>query len=244
MRIGRFLIDGTPTQAEIKDDRVVGEGFEIGLEQARFLPPAMPSKVVCVGLNYRSHARELDMPIPVEPVLFLKPPSAVIGHQGEIRLPGVGQIDYEAELAVVVGQRCKEVQARDADQVILGYTCLNDVTARDIQRRDGQWTRAKSYDTFCPIGPWIETSIDPADVSVTCRVNGEVRQEGSTRSLIFGVGELVEFVSNVMTLEPGDVIATGTPPGVGALKPGDTVEVEVEGIGALRNPVVGYGASD
>lgn len=235
MRIGRFLVDGVPVQAEIIGDLVIADDIEMPMDEAQLLPPSNPSKVVCVGLNYRDHAEELGMPIPEEPIIFLKPPSAVIGHGNEIVLPQVGQIDYEAELAVVIGQRCKNVPSEKVDHVILGYTCLNDVTARDLQRKDEQWTRSKSFDTFAPIGPWIDTSIDQNHVDVVCRVNGRICQNGNTRNLIFSIPHLVEFISGIMTLEPGDIIATGTPPGVGELKSGDVVEVEVEGVGVLRN---------
>jgi 2-keto-4-pentenoate hydratase/2-oxohepta-3-ene-1,7-dioic acid hydratase (catechol pathway) len=181
------------------------------------------------------------MELPDEPIIFLKPPSAVVGHDDEIILPEMSRrVDYEGELAVVISKRCRGISADDADDYILGYTCFNDVTARDLQQKDGQWTRSKSFDTFAPVGPWVaQMSVEDAeDLSISTRVNGETRQRSNTSDLIFGVAELIEFVSSIMTLEPGDVIATGTPPGVGMLKSGDIVEVEIEGIGVLRNRAV------
>lgn len=206
------------------------------LEEVRLLAPVEPSKVVAVGLNYVSHADELRMDVPDEPVLFLKPPTAVIGPDETIRYPEMSrQVDYEAELAIVIGRETKDVALDNATGAVLGYTCANDVTARDLQRRDGQWTRAKSFDTFAPIGPWIETDLDPAEVSIECLLNGALTQSGSTADMIFGVPALVSFISRVMTLLPGDVIMTGTPPGVGPMQPGDVVEVRVQGVGSLRN---------
>ncbi len=208
----------------------------LSLAEIKVLAPTMPTKIVAVGLNYRDHAQELGMEIPEEPLIFLKPPSAVIGPEDNIRLPAeVGRVDYEAELAVVIGKTARKVSPSEARRYILGYTCFNDVTARDIQRRDGQWTRAKSFDTFAPIGPWIETDLEPSAVRVRAYLNGKLVQDSSTENLIFSVYELVSFISHVMTLYPGDVIATGTPPGVGPLSPGDVVEVEVEGVGRLVN---------
>ncbi|MGE5552599.1 MAG: fumarylacetoacetate hydrolase family protein [Betaproteobacteria bacterium] len=196
-------------------------------------------KVICVGLNYRDHAKELGMAIPAEPVIFLKPETAVIGPEEPIVYPAMSrQVDYEAELAVVIGRETRSATPAEADRYIAGYTCFNDVTARDLQRRDGQWTRAKSFDTFAPLGKEVVSGLDPSDLLVECYVNGERRQSSSTRNLIFSVPELVSFVSRIMTLHPGDVIATGTPPGVGQLRPGDVVEVVIEGVGRLRNPVV------
>jgi 2-keto-4-pentenoate hydratase/2-oxohepta-3-ene-1,7-dioic acid hydratase in catechol pathway len=212
------------------------------LEQVELLPPCLPSKILAVGLNYADHAAEAGKAPPPEPLLFLKPPSAVIGPEAPIVLPSLSRrVDYEAELALVVGRRCRNVRPEEASAYILGYTCANDVTARDLQRRDGQWTRSKGFDTFGPLGPWIVTDLDPSDVEVTARVNGVVRQRASTRSLIFAVPQLLAFASAVMTLQPGDVLLTGTPAGVGPLQAGDVVEVAVAGIGVLRNPVVGEG---
>ncbi len=208
----------------------------VGLKHAELLNPVVPTKIVCVGLNYRGHAEELGIPIPEEPVIFLKPPTSVNGPESVIRIPpDVGRVDYEAELAAVIGRRTHQASREEARANILGFTCANDVTARDIQERDGQWTRAKSFDGFCPLGPWVETDVDPTDLAIECRVNGEVRQSARTSDMIFDVYDLVAFVSSVMTLVPGDVVLTGTPSGIGPLSPGDTVEVEVGGIGTLRN---------
>jgi 2-keto-4-pentenoate hydratase/2-oxohepta-3-ene-1,7-dioic acid hydratase in catechol pathway len=196
-------------------------------------------KLVCVGLNYRDHAKELGMAIPAEPVLFLKPETALIGPEEAIVYPAMSRrVDYEAELAVVIGRKVRDVTAAEALRCVAGYACFNDVTARDLQERDIQWTRAKSFDTFAPLGKEVGRGIDPGDLLVECYVNGARRQSSSTRNLIFPVPELVSFISRVMTLHPGDVIATGTPPGVGPLRPGDVVEVVIEGVGRLRNPVV------
>lgn len=210
-----------------------------GLSDAQILPPSAPSKIVCVGRNYREHAAELGNPMPEEPLLFLKAPSALIGDGDLIELPEFSQrVEHEGELAVVIGRRCSRV-ADDVDPLsyVLGYTCLNDVTARDLQRRDVQFTRGKSFDTFCPVGPYIVTGLDPTDLKVETRVNGEVRQSGRTSAMAFPVRHLIRYISHAMTLEPGDLIATGTPAGVGPLLDGDLCEVEVEGVGTLRNRV-------
>lgn len=220
-------------------EAIFGGDTGLSIKEVQVLPPTLPTKIVAVGLNYRDHAEELGMALPEAPLIFLKPPSAVIGPEDNIVLPqGVGRVDYEAELAVVIGKTARKVPPEKAGEYILGYTCFNDVTARDLQKKDGQWTRAKSFDTFAPIGPWIETDLDPSDLRVRAYVNGELRQDSSTANLIFPVPELVSFISHVMTLYPGDVIATGTPPGVGPLAPGDVVEVEVEGVGRLVNFVM------
>jgi len=217
---------------------IISGGEVLALQDVELLAPCQPSKIVCVGLNYAKHAQELKMPLPEEPILFLKPPSSVLAPGGQIAYPPSSrQVDYEGELAVVIGKRCKNVTAEAAESHILGYTCFNDVTARDLQRKDGQWTRAKSFDTFAPFGPWI-ARIDPSHVDIQTRVNGRVVKKSNTSDLIFDVPRLLEFISGVMTLEPGDVIATGTPPGVGPLQKGDAVEVEIEGIGILKNFVV------
>jgi len=198
-----------------------------------------PTKVVALGLNYRDHAEEFKKPIPKEPILFIKPASAVIHDGGEIVYPrNATRVDYEAELAVVIGKEARNVPAARAAEFIRGYTCLNDVTERDMQSRDGQWTRAKSFDTFCPIGPVITDEIAPGAVAVKAFLNGELRQHSNTKNLIFNVARIVEFVTSVMTLLPGDIIATGTPSGIGPMKPGDEIVVEIEGIGRLRNRVV------
>ena len=208
-------------------------------DRAKLLSPVAPSKIVCAGLNYKDHAKELNMDIPEDPTLFLKPSTAVIGHGDDIIYPeSVTRLDYEAELAVVIKKQAKDVNKESVFDYILGYTCLNDVTARDLQKKDIQWTRAKSFDTFAPVGPYIITGIDPSDLSVRSYVNGKARQSSSTSDMIFDVGSLVCFISRVMTLLPGDVIATGTPKGVGELQRGDSVVVEVESIGELKNKVI------
>jgi 2-keto-4-pentenoate hydratase/2-oxohepta-3-ene-1,7-dioic acid hydratase in catechol pathway len=214
-------------------------GSRSHLSGVRLLAPVLPSKIVAVGLNYRDHAREMGKKIPDEPLIFLKSPSALNHPGGDVVYPRTSQrVDYEAELAVVIGRTAKDVREREAQSFILGYTCINDVTARDLQARDGLYARAKGFDTFAPIGPWIETEIDPAALRVRCLVNGETKQDGNTKEMAASVYRLVEFVSHIMTLFPGDVIATGTPPGVGPVKAGDVMTVEVEGIGALTNRVV------
>lgn len=204
----------------------------------RVLAPVMPSKIVGVGLNYRDHARETNLPVPPEPVIFIKPPSSVIGPGEAIRLPhGAGRVDYEAELGVVMGRRARHVPRARALEHVLGLTCVNDVTARDQQARGVQWSQCKGYDTFAPVGPAVAVGLDPTDLAVETWVNGERRQASSTRELIFPVDELVAYISSIMTLLPGDIIATGTPAGIGPLAAGDVVTVRVEGIGELRNPV-------
>jgi len=220
--------------------REPGKGRFFKAEEARLLAPVLPSKVVAIGLNYKAHAAEFNQKIPVEPLFFLKPSTSVIGPGDEIIYPAhmSHRVDYEGELAIVIGKTAKDVRTSEAPSYILGYTAFNDVTARDLQGKDGQWTRAKSFDTFAPIGPWIETELDAGVCTIETFLNNERRQNSSTADMIFNVFELVSFVSRVMTLLPGDVIATGTPPGVGKMKPGDTVEVRVEGIGALTNTVV------
>jgi 2-keto-4-pentenoate hydratase/2-oxohepta-3-ene-1,7-dioic acid hydratase in catechol pathway len=217
------------------------ESCALALSDVRLLAPAEPSKIVCIGRNYREHAKELDHPIPTEPLFFLKPPSSIIGPDEEIRRPmDLSQrVDYEGELAVVIGKRCYQLsESDDVRPYIVGYTCLNDVTARDLQNKDAQWSRAKGFDTFCPIGPIVVDGLDPwKGVRVQTRVNGELRQDGTTADFLFPLDVVMRFITAVMTLEPGDVIATGTPKGVSPLQKGDTVEVTVEGVGALRNPV-------
>jgi len=215
------------------------DGSLYGLEEVRLLAPCLPSKIVCLGLNYRSHAEETKSPIPSVPLIFLKPSTAVIGPDSEIILPRLSKrVDYEGELGVVIGSRVKDVPQDRAMDYVLGYTCLNDVSERHNQVEDGQWTRAKGYDTFAPIGPWIETEIVPDDLKIETYLNGELRQSAGTSDLIFGVAELISFISGVMTLLPGDVIATGTPSGIDRMNPGDVVEVSIEKIGTLRNLVV------
>ena len=211
----------------------------VGLSGTKLLPPVLPSKIVCVGRNYREHAAELGNEMPSEPLLFLKAPSTIIGDGDFIELPELSQrVEHEGELAVVIGRRCRRLSAdEDPLAYVLGYTCLNDVTARDLQRKDVQFTRGKSFDTFCPVGPHIVTGLDPSDLKVETRVNGQVRQSGRTGALAFPVTHLLRYISHAMTLEPGDLIATGTPAGVGPLLDGDVCEVEVEGVGVLRNTV-------
>ncbi len=214
-------------------------GPAIALAEATLLAPVTPSKIVCVGRNYKEHAAELGNALPDEPLLFLKAPSALIAPDEAIQLPTASaRVEHEGELAVVIGRQARRlIDTDDPLAYVLGYTCVNDVTARDLQRKDVQFTRAKSFDTFCPTGPYIETELDPLDVSVTTRVNGQVRQHARTSAMAFPVPFLIRYISNIMTLEPGDLLATGTPAGVGPLFAGDIVEVEVEGIGILRNPV-------
>jgi 2-keto-4-pentenoate hydratase/2-oxohepta-3-ene-1,7-dioic acid hydratase in catechol pathway len=205
----------------------------------RLLDPIRPSKIVCVGRNYREHAAELGNKMPDEPLLFLKAPSAIILSDEEIVLPSASQqVEHEGELGVVIGRVARNIPMHeDPLSYVLGYTCVNDVTARDLQRKDVQFTRGKSFDTFCPVGPWIETDIDPANAVVQTRLNGEVKQKGNTADMAFPVAFLIRYISEIMTLYPGDLIATGTPAGVSRMKPGDIVEVEVGGIGILKNRV-------
>jgi 2-keto-4-pentenoate hydratase/2-oxohepta-3-ene-1,7-dioic acid hydratase in catechol pathway len=210
------------------------------LAEVTLLAPIVPSKIVCVGRNYREHAAELGNKMPDEPLLFLKAPSALIGPEESIELPPASQqVEHEGELGVVIGRVTRKLSANDNPlDYVFGYTCVNDVTARDLQRKDVQFTRGKSFDTFCPAGPWIETELDPANVTVTTRLNGEKKQQGNTADMAFPVAFLIRYISEIMTLYPGDLIATGTPAGVSKMKHGDTVEVEVAGIGVLRNPVI------
>lgn len=252
MLIGRFkdvngrefygsLYSSGATIIELENPNDTGSktGETFSLQEVQILPPCLPTKILCVGLNYRDHAEEFHMPIPDEPVLFLKPPTAVTAHKSPIIYPAMSKrVDYEAELAVVIGKVTKQISKEKAPDHILGFTCANDITARDLQQKDGQWTRAKSFDTFLPLGPYISTELDPSQVNIRLDVNGERRQFSSTRNLIFNVNELVSFASHIMTLLPGDVILTGTPSGVGPLKIGDVVQVTIEGIGSLENYVI------
>jgi 2-keto-4-pentenoate hydratase/2-oxohepta-3-ene-1,7-dioic acid hydratase in catechol pathway len=240
------VVEGEPsglTVAEVDghpfgDLRFTGQRWAVA--DVRLLSPILPSKVVCVGRNYADHAAELGNEVPKEPMLFLKPSTSVIGPNDAVRLPPQStKVEHEAELAVVVGAAgARRVDRAGAVAAILGYTCANDVTARDLQRSDGQWTRAKGFDSFCPLGPWIVTGLDAGDVEVRCEVNEEVRQIGRTKDMVFDVPTLVSYISHVMTLLPGDVVLTGTPAGVGPLTHGDTVTVSVEGVGALVNRVL------
>lgn len=228
--VGR--IDGSPF-AEFHRSEAV-----IPLNSVQLLAPVLPGKIVCVGRNYAEHVKETNAEIPTTPLVFLKPPSAVIGPLATIYLPPQSlQVDHEAELAVVIGKPARWVQPDEAFSYIYGYTAGNDVTARDLQRKDSQWTRSKGFDTFCPLGPWVDTDFNPADAMITCHINGELRQMSSTRDMIFHIDQLVAFISSIMTLEPGDVIMTGTPAGISPLHPGDVVEVSIDGIGTLRNNV-------
>jgi 2-keto-4-pentenoate hydratase/2-oxohepta-3-ene-1,7-dioic acid hydratase in catechol pathway len=251
MRIARFSTDDGVSFGVVEDDSIAaiaahpfGEvrftGARFPLADVRLVAPILPSKIVAIGKNYADHAREMGGEAPAEPVIFLKPSTAVIGPLEAIAYPQKlsERVDYEGELAVVIGRLCRDVPVERAAEVILGYTCANDVTARDLQQRDGQWSRAKSFDTFCPIGPWIETAADPSDLAITTTVNGAVRQESRTSLLLHDVPALIAYVSQVMTLLPGDVILTGTPAGVGALEIGDEVAVTIESIGTLTSRVV------
>jgi 2-keto-4-pentenoate hydratase/2-oxohepta-3-ene-1,7-dioic acid hydratase in catechol pathway len=254
MKICRFLLNGEIKFGAIKDNLVfpinnlndlevasetltLTESFE--LENVQLLPPVTPSKIVCVGRNYAEHAAELGNEVPKEPLLFLKAPSSLIIHnESIITPPQSNQVEHEGELAVVIGRRCKNLNENENPfDYVFGYTCLNDVTARDLQRRDVQFTRAKSFDTFCPIGAFIETEADVSDIRVTTKVNGIIKQDGRTSQMVFPVEFLLRYISNQMTLHAGDIIATGTPSGVSQLKSGDICEVEIEGVGILRNPV-------
>lgn len=236
--------DGVPTIAVLKGDPLYA-GFEltgqkIPLEDVRLLAPVIPrSKVVCVGKNYVAHAAEMGGEVPEEPLVFLKPNTSVIGPGEPIFYPAQSEnVHFEGELAVVIGRICKDVPVDDAAKVVFGYTVANDVTARDLQAKDGQWARAKGFDTFCPIGPWIETNLDPADVRVVTRLNGDVQQDGRTKDMAFSVADIIAYVSSFMTLLPGDVVLTGTPEGVGPMQVGDTVSITIDGIGTLANQVV------
>ena len=241
-RIATGVVDGEAVRALAGTffENPVPSGEEIPLDDVRLLAPILPSKVVCLGKNYAAHAAEFGGEVPEEPLVFLKPSTSVSGPGDPIPLPLISnRVDYEGELAVVIGRIARNVRAEEAFRFILGYTCGNDVTLRDVQKKDDQWARAKGFDGSCPLGPWVETELDPIDVHLETRVNGEVRQSASTSGMVFGVATVIEFVTTFMTLLPGDVIMTGTPEGVGKLEPGDRVEVEVDGIGVLMNPVGG-----
>ena len=245
MKICRFQVGDKISAGVIKEDRVVvfenrkitDESYE--LAGVKLLAPVAPSKIVCVGRNYAEHAAELGNEVPTEPLLFLKAPSAIINSGETIKLPPQSkQVEHEGELAVVIGRRCHALfDDEDAMHYVLGYTCLNDVTARDIQRKDVQFTRGKSFDTFCPVGPFIETKIELDQITLTTRVNGEIRQFARMWQMVFPIDFLIRYIANIMSLMPGDVIATGTPSGVGKLEKGDVCEVEITGIGTLKNPV-------
>lgn len=210
----------------------------LDLEEVRLLAPVEPSKVVCVGLNYALHIKELGHTLPDDPVIFIKPSTTVIGPEEKIVYPKISQrVDYEGELAVIIGETIKDVTEEEATKAIFGYTCANDVTARDLQKKDGQWTRGKSFDTFCPIGPWIVKDIDPSALDIQLLLNGEVKQSSNTKYFITSVPKLISFISQVMTLYPGDVVLTGTPEGVGPMQPGDEVVVKIPAIGELHNTI-------
>ena len=253
MRIVRFAMQGRTGYGILEGEKIEvlwGTPFEGGLAktagevlslpEVTLLAPCEPTKIVAIGLNYRDHAAEIGHPLPDEPLIFMKPSTAVIGPDEDIVYPEMSRrVDYEAELAVVIGKTASHVKEADFRDYVLGYTCINDVTARDLQQKDGQFTRSKSFDTFAPLGPWIETEIaDPDHLTVEGYLNGERRQHSNTSNLVFPVATLVSFISRIMTLLPGDVIATGTPSGIGPMQPGDVVEIRVEGIGALRNRLV------
>lgn len=230
-----------PISFEPLDD-VSGDLEKVETAAVRLLAPVIPTKIVAVGLNYTDHAEELGMEIPDEPILFLKAADTLLGPGGSVVYPPQSKrVDYEAELAVVIRERTRSVELGEAAERILGYTCGLDITARDLQVVDGQWTRAKNFDTFCPLGPWVETEVEPGNLAVELRLNGEVRQSSSTSKMIFDVPFLVSFISSIMTLNPGDVILTGTPPGVGEVSPGDEIEVSIESIGTLGCSVVAPG---
>jgi len=255
MKFIRFEKDGIEKIGVLKDPKIteltcsMDEAFKTSnineffdkdcvhsLNEVKILPPTSPTKVVCVGLNYADHAEELDMAIPEDPVIFIKPSTSVIGHLDPIIYPeSSNQVDFEVELGIIISRYTHNVDQDDADLYIAGYTVLNDVTARDLQRKDVQWTRAKSFNTFCPIGPYTETELKYSNQKISLKLNGEVRQDSNTKNMIFSPQELIEFISEIMTLYPGDVIATGTPPGVGPMNVGDTVEAEIGGIGVLKN---------
>jgi 2-keto-4-pentenoate hydratase/2-oxohepta-3-ene-1,7-dioic acid hydratase in catechol pathway len=248
-RYCRFLHEGRSHYGRIEGNEVVvlngapwAGGKETGLRRSlnlvTLLVPSEASKVVCIGQNYRKHAEEMGKPVPPEPLIFMKPSTALNGARSPIRIPRASEeVHYEAELGLLIGEKLKNVDEATAARGIFGLTCINDVTARDIQRREVQHTRAKSYDTFACVGPWVVTGLCPADLRVMCRVNGQVRQDSRTSDMVFSPAALVSFISHIMTLLPGDLISTGTPSGVGKLAAGDTVEVELEGIGTLSNPV-------
>lgn len=249
MLIVRCAINNRITYGVVEDERVftlkedpfskiqrTGDSYQ--LSEVVLLAPCQPSKIICVGLNYVDHAAELNLALPEEPILFLKPPSTLVGPYTPVIYPNISkQVDYEAELAIVIREKARNVSIENAYQKVLGYTCGNDVTARDLQRKDGQWTRAKSFDTFCPLGPWIRDDLDPNNLNIKLWVNEELKQNSNTCQMIFPVDYLVSYVSRIMTLFPGDVIMTGTPVGVGQVKPGDVMTVEIEKLGSLINQV-------
>jgi 2-keto-4-pentenoate hydratase/2-oxohepta-3-ene-1,7-dioic acid hydratase in catechol pathway len=250
VKIYRFVHAGKPSVGVADGDRIIrysgsdamtlrdATNDSVFLSDAEVLAPITPSKIVAVGRNYAEHAKELGNEAPSEPIIFLKPPTAVLDPNGTIiRPPQSERVDFEGELAIVIGKSARNIRRDDWRSVVLGFTCANDVTARDLQKKDVQFTRGKSFDTFLPLGPCIDTDLDPAALSLRTRVNGETKQDGNTRDMVFDCGAIIEFITSVMTLNPGDVILTGTPAGVGPLNAGDRVEVEIEGIGVLANRV-------
>ncbi len=239
MKWVRFF-DGKIEKKGIVENDIISsdDGVIYKLHEIKILPPCQPSKIIAVGLNYKDHANELNLPIPDTPILFMKPSTSVIGHGDSIIYPSqVGRLDYEAELAVIMKDTAKDLEPDQVFDKILGWTCFNDVTARDLQKKNGQWTRAKSFDTFSPIGPFVVNGIDPNNLKIESYLNGELKQSSNTSNLIFKIEELVSFISKIMTLLPQDVITTGTPAGIGAMKPGDVIEIKIEKIGVLRNYV-------
>jgi 2-keto-4-pentenoate hydratase/2-oxohepta-3-ene-1,7-dioic acid hydratase in catechol pathway len=238
-----FAILDTPSEATVLSAAPWAGGTEtserIAWDAKMLLAPVMPSKILCVGRNYAAHAKELGNEVPKEPLLFLKPSSSVLAPGGFVRIPlESARVEHEAELGVVIKTTCKSVAASDALSHVLGYTCVGDITARDLQKSDGQWSRAKGFDTFCPVGPWIESDLDPSALRVVCRVNGTTKQDGNTSQMMFPVADLIAYASRMMTLEPGDLLVTGTPEGVGPLVDGDRFEIEIEGVGTLACGVV------
>jgi len=251
MKLAKFIYKKTINWGVVEGEKIVilksppFKGIKpssrtVPVKRCKLLAPASASKIILVGLNYRDHAQELKMKIPKQPLVFLKPPTTLIGNKDLIQYPrGVKRLDYEAELALVIKRKAKNIAAKVAEKYILGYTCLNDVTARDLQAKDGQWTRAKSFDTFCPLGPWLETKIPADRLVIQLHLNKKIKQDSSTKQFIFSIPHLIAFISRIMTLFPGDVISTGTPSGVGKMKIGDKVTVKIEGIGELENKVAG-----
>ena len=250
MKIGRCSVSGKAYYCVLNGtdvrllaappfENIVYDGRDVPVSEVTFLPPVSPSKVVAIGLNYRDHAKEFGKPMPGEPLIFIKPTTALIGDGDDIVYPEMSErVDYEGELAVVIGKTAKQVRVEEARDHIFGFTIMNDVTARDLQAKDVQYTRAKGFDTFAPIGPWIETELAPENLSIKTSVNGILKQDGTTADMQFSVYQIISFVSHVMTLLPGDVISTGTPPGIGPMNRGDSVEVEIQGIGVLHNRLV------
>ncbi|HKL57857.1 MAG TPA: fumarylacetoacetate hydrolase family protein [Sphaerochaeta sp.] len=249
MKYVRFAYQGTTSYGLLEEDTIhalkgtpFGEftltGKTFPLDKVELLTPCDFSKAICIGLNYSDHALELQLPLPTEPVVFMKPSTAALAHLGVVKYPKMShRLDYEAELAIVIGKRAKNVPLADVQDYILGYTCANDITARDLQPKQGQWTVAKSFDTFCPFGPFISDEIDPSSLTIESRVNGKTMQKSNTKNLVFGVPFLVSYLSKIMTLLPGDIILTGTPGGISGMHHGDTVEILIEGLGVLKNTI-------